>query len=162
MFSLCWKKNRSSLLSFFFDSSTSEPQPTPTATSHSAESPATLSLTHWIHSGLGTRQTLTSAQVWPKAPVSNTLVCVCLVLLSQQLGGSLLSSHIYRSHFETRFLLVLRLVRELKRKTPSVSNPPDLPTHQFRNSLVLLGTKVSLYKGRKAVCVSFRKFGGGG
>lgn len=94
--------------------------------------------------------------------MSNTLVCVCLVLLSQQLGGSLLSSHIYHSHFETRFLLVLRLVRELKKKTPSVSNPSDLPTHQFRNSLVLLGTKVSLYKGRKAVRVSFIKFGGGG
>lgn len=38
----------SSLL--FFDSSSSEPQPTATATSRGAESPATLSLTRWIHS----------------------------------------------------------------------------------------------------------------
>lgn len=42
----------------------------------------------------------------------------CLVLLREQLGGSLLS--IYRSHFETRSLLVLWLVRELKENSLTV------------------------------------------
>lgn len=70
----------------------------------------------YIHGGLPSPQTLTNSspcRVFPQVPVSN---CQCWP--GEQLGGSLLSSHIYRSHFETRSLLVLWLSSELK-KTPS-------------------------------------------
>lgn len=78
----------SSLL--FFDSSSSEPQPTPTATSRGAESPATLSLTRWIHSGLGTRQTLTNSTHFSAGLAKGSRVKhsgVCLPGSSQPTAG---------------------------------------------------------------------------
>lgn len=39
----------------------------------------------------------------------------------------------------------------LERRLPQFPTPRP-PNHQFRNSLVLLGTTSSLYKGRKAMC----------
>lgn len=103
---------------------------------------------------------LTSAQVWLKGSVSDTLVFVCLLLLIQQLGGRQPPLQPYLPQpFWDALPPPCTAACELTWKEDSLSFLPPLPTsYSFTNSGSFC-TKGSLYEGWSAICLSSRRFG---